>query len=316
MQAFPRGRVPPQEPPKASVWSGMVRRRSGLGAIAVLAAAVAVGAWLWSVYGDRVRSSPAYALTNDAIEVVGIAPWVKTDLKAEALRSASLDGLQSIDDPDTPRRLARAFDMHPWVRQVVKAEVVHPARARIEILCREPVAMVKVSGGLLPVDAEGVVVPSDGFTAEEAAVYPKLLGIASSPQGAAGTAWGDDTVEEGAALAGLLRPEWTALGLTHFQADEGFTSPRRWTLFGSASRFGSEPRKIRFGSAPGRELPGEPSAASKIARLRALGADAVDVDLTEPGEPPADDRARVGERPETVDGKPTDTTRKAATPSS
>jgi hypothetical protein len=51
-----------------------------------------------------------------------------------------------LDAPDLERRLARAFDMHPWVKHVDRVETSHPASAVVTVTCREPVAMVRVEG--------------------------------------------------------------------------------------------------------------------------------------------------------------------------
>jgi hypothetical protein len=171
--------------------------RAGLGAILVAIAAVGLGWAGWSRFGDRVRGAADLMLHPDSITVEGIAPWVRADLKSEALRDASLDAGIPLDDPELVRRLARAFAMHPWVREVVSVTATHPAAADVVVRCREPVAMVAVPGGLLAVDAEAVVLPSDDFTAETAAEYPRITGVPSGPQGAVGFPWGDPLVEEG-----------------------------------------------------------------------------------------------------------------------
>jgi len=232
----------------------------------VVAAAAALAGWAaWSRLAEPVRSHSEQVLLPEAVEVVGVAPWVRCDVRAEALRNASLDAGLPLDDPELPRRLARAFDMHPWVRQVVAVNLRHPAAARVEIACREPVAMVGVKGGLLAVDGEGVVLPSADFTAESAAAYPRISGVESSPQGPEGFPWGDPLVEEGAALAAAIGPEWTPLGLVECRP-VGLRDRRGWELAGP------EDRIIHFGSAPGREQADEPTAAAKIARLRAIAA--------------------------------------------
>jgi len=217
-------------------------------------------------------------LRPDAVELLGCPAWVRCDLKAEALRNASLDGGLPLDDPQLPMRLARAFDMHPWVQQVLSVKLRNPAGAVVEILCREPVAMVGVQGGLLAVSAEGIVLPSGDFTAELAAEYPRISGVESSPQGPEGSLWGDPIVEEGAALAVAIGPQWQALEIVDCRPtiERG---RRMWELFGPAGRV------ALFGSAPGREVAGEPSAAAKIARLKAIGAArqvTPAVDLTQP----------------------------------
>lgn len=262
--------------PQGGLWATFFAgRQAGWGAIAVAAAAVAGGLMIWSRVSDDVRSDQGYVLEPAAIELNGVAPWVRTDLKGEALRNASLDGRLPLDDPELPRRLARGFDMHPWVRRVVRVDLDHPARAVVEVVCREPVAMVSVTGGLLAVDAEGVVLPSADFTAEDAARYPRIVGVATSPQGPEGSPWGDPVVEEAAALAVAIGPEWSDLNLVECRATDE-QGRRVWVLADDAGG------TIRFGSAPGREVAGEPSAAAKVARLQSLGAIEGTIDLTSP----------------------------------
>jgi hypothetical protein len=261
-----------------------MEHRAGLGAVAVIAAAALAGWAIWSRVSESTRMHHDVVLMPEAVELRGVASWVRCDLKTEALRAASLDGGLPLDDPELSRRLARAFEMHPWVKLVVDVSLRHPAAATVEVLCREPVAMVGVKGGLLAVDAEGVVLPSADFTAESASLYPRIAGVESSPQGPEGSAWGDPIVEEGAALALAVGPEWKQLGLTECRP-VGKYGHRRWELVGPP------PLTILFGSAPGREQPGEPSAATKIARLRALEADP----------PAADEQSLLDLTQETVD---------------
>jgi hypothetical protein len=278
MNAPPRRRPPPDEPRRsAPVADFFATHRAGLGAIAVILAA-AVGGWqLWRQSADAVRANPGLVLFPEAVAVQGVAPWVRGDLKAEALRNASLDGGLPLDDPELPQRLERAFAMHPWVRQVERVTLREPAAAAIELRCREPVAMVGVPGGLLAVDAEGVVLPSADFTAEAAAEYPRVVNVQSSPLGVEGSRWGDPLVHEAAAVAAAIGPDWKQLGLRELRAAD---TPRGriWELVGP------EARTIRFGSAPGQEQPGEPAAAVKLGRLRALATQPENtepVDLTE-----------------------------------
>ena len=262
----PLRRKPPFPEPAARgrSWADFVStRRAGLGGILVLIGAVVAGGMLWRRLGEQVTWSDGGLLRPEMIEVRGVSTWVKSDLKTEALRAASLDGGLPLTDPELPNRIARAFDTHPWVRQVVGVSLKHPPAAIVEVLCREPVAMVAVKGGLLAVDAEAVVLPSGDFTAESAAEYPRITGVGSSPQGPEGSPWGDATVEEGAALAVVIGPEWRALGLVECRPTIS-GGVRSWELVGP------EGRKIVFGSAPGRERAGEASAAAKVAQLRRL----------------------------------------------
>lgn len=277
-----RRRPPPDaEPTPGRVAAFVAEHRAGLAALTVLAAAVAAGWALWSRFGDGTRAHPDVVLQPEAVRLTGVAEWVKGDMKAEALRNASLDQGLPLDDPELQRRLARAFDMHPWVRRVVAVELMHPAAAVVEVECREPVAMVAWQDGLLAVDAEGVVLPSADFTADVAARYPRVTGIETSPQGTEGFPWGDAAVEEAAAVAAALGPDWAALRLVEIRPVRERNLPM-WELVAA------DGSRILFGSAPGREAAGEPPAAAKLARLKELGPTGGDgrLDLTvEPREP-------------------------------
>ncbi len=279
-------RKPPiaEEPRRGPVGEFLLAHRAGLAALLVAGLAAGAGAFLWSRFGDRTRAHRDTVLLPEAVELRGVAPWVRADVRGEALHDASLDQGLPLDDPELQRRLARAFDMHPWVRRVVRVELMHPAAACIEVQCREPVAMVGWQGGLLAVDGEGVVLPSEDFTAEAAARYPKITGVESSPQGAAGFPWGDVVVEEAAAVAAAIGPEWQSLGLSEVRPvrERGV---RMWELVGDAGR------RILFGSAPGHEIDGEATAAAKLARLKAAATDAardgrMDLTAESPAEPP------------------------------
>lgn len=249
--------------PAGGVGSFVVERRSGLGVLAVAIAAIVAGWFAWQRFGPDVRQQPDFLLRPENVIVTGQPDWVNVDIAAEALRDASLDASLPLDDPELARRLARAFDVHPWVRSVDRVEVKSPAAAFVTITCREPVAMVRVPGGLLPVDGEGVVLPSDGFTPEEAASYPVVAGVSSLPQGPAGSAWGDPVVEQAVAVVAVTLPEWQPLDLVECRL---VTAGQHgsWELVNASGM------AIAFGSAPGQERRDEQGMAEKIAALKQL----------------------------------------------
>lgn len=271
--------TPSTPPPKQGLTAFLAEHRAGIGAIVVVVAAAFLGWMAWDRYAETVRASSGNVLLPEMVEVIGVGPWITIDLKREALRDASLDNGLPLDDPELVRRLARAFDIHPWVREVLRVTIRHPAAATVEVVCREPVAMVAVPGGLLPVDAEGILLPSDDFSPESAARYPKITGITSGPRGAIGFTWGDRLVEEAAAVASVIGPEWERLDLVECRPKAGTDTGAEWELAGDDGLV------IRFGAAPGHERPGEPTAAVKVARLRGLaGSDRPTglIDLTTP----------------------------------
>ena len=247
---------------------GLVWRwRAILGAGVIVTVAIFAGRVAWEKQREEVIRNEDSLLTADRIEVIGVPPWITTDLKWQALRNASLDMPLPLDAPDLERQLARAFDMHPWVRRVERVKTSHPAAAIVRVVCREPVAMVRVEGGLLAVDRETILLPSDDFTAESAAEYPVVAGVLTSPRGPVGSPWGDPAVDEAVNLIATLGPEADAFGLLECRR-----VPREGTAGNWWELVGSDKLVVLFGSAPGGAVAGEPSAAQKIIRLRKIAA--------------------------------------------
>ena len=251
--------------PSGSIVGLAWRWRSILGAAVIVAAAVVGGRLIWEQQGKQVSRDADSLLTAEGITVDGIPDWVTTDLKWQALRNASLDMPLPLDAPDLERRLARAFDMHPWVKHVIRVETSHPAAAVVTLACREPIAMVRVQGGLLPVDRDAILLPSDDFTPNSALQYTVIDGVLTSPRGPVGSPWGDVAVKEAVSLIETLSPEAAKFGLVECrrvprESEEG----NWWELVGN-DKF-----SVLFGSAPGKAVSGEPLAAEKIIRLGEL----------------------------------------------
>ena len=197
-----------------SIFGLIWRWRAIIGAGVIVITAIFAARVVWEQQREGVVRNADSLLTADRIEVIGVPPWVTTDLKWQALRNASLDMPLPLDAPDLERQLARAFDMHPWVSRVERVETSHPAAAVVRVICREPVAMVRVEGGLLAVDQEDnsfcrVMI----FTAESAAEYPVVDGVSTSPRGPVGSPWGDPAVGEAVSLITTLAPEADTFGL-------------------------------------------------------------------------------------------------------
>ncbi len=239
------------------------------GTVSVCLAGMFGAGWYgaWQVVGARALASPAYHLSAGQVEVTPPPEWVHADLVAEALRNAGLDGDHSLFDDDLTARLHAAFAVHPWVAEVGRVRKHHPARVSVELTYRVPVCMVEVPGGLLAVDAGGVLLPSRDFTPVEAARYPRLAGIQTIPVGPPGTCWGDPQVVGAAKIAAVLKPHWQELGLERIApcplVDIQFGSDPTYELVTRGST------RIQWGRSPESESPGELSPAEKTARLRA-----------------------------------------------
>ena len=161
---------------------------------------------LWKLVRSHVETRPEYQAAADNIEITPLPSWIHSDVKSEVIRDAGLPVAMSILDERTIDRLKQAFSLHPWVARVEGIDRSYPAHFKVDLTYRRPVAMVEVRGGLLPVDANAILLPTGDFSSAEAENYLRVSGSASSPLGPVGTAWGDPTIEAAAKLADLLQP--------------------------------------------------------------------------------------------------------------
>jgi hypothetical protein len=238
-------------------------------ALAVIGGGCAYG-WkvLWEQVREHVVASPDYRLDSTSIEITPLPEWIHADLKAEVVRDASLDGSLSTLDPELTMRIAQAFRQHAWVAKVDRVSKQYPAAVKVELVYRRPVAMVEVPGpALLPVDAEGVVLPTEDFSPLDARHYPRIGEIKTSPSGPVGTRWGDTRVSGGALVAAAIAENWEPLALNHI-----VPSGRQGTAAGvretdAYELYTKAGTRIDWGRPPGAEISGEAPAASKIASL-------------------------------------------------
>ncbi len=250
---------------------GPLLYRGRWGIVAILFAAVVAGGWrmAWDKVSDHVLTGDDYRVTPEKIVIDDLPPWIHCDLKAEVMRDASLERSLSLLDADLTKRLANAFSLHPWVARVERVSKHHPARVEVHLIYRRPVAMVEVSGGLLPVDEQGILLPSADFSPTEAKQYPRIARVESHPSGPVGANWGDAHVSGGARIASLLAGRWKQLRLYRILAPASSSSNEyadRYT-FELTTHAGT---RLLWGRPPGSEPAGELKAGEKVARLEEI----------------------------------------------
>ncbi len=245
----------------------------------------------WLSLKDRILATPDHLLDPGQIEITPPPDWIHSDICAEVLRDPTLDGRLSILDDGLAERIARAFARHPWVAKVVRVEPLYPSAVRVELEYRRPVCMVEVPGGLLPVDANAVLLPEGDFSPVEKTRYPLLTGVAQMPIEPPGSRWPDAKIIGGAEIAAAIGPAWETMrlhqivplasdpaaaavggGASRRNGIVGGDSSRRSASFRSAEPFfelvtGSG-TQILWGYAPGAGAIGELPAAEKVARLK------------------------------------------------
>lgn len=246
-----------------------LRGQGRAAALVALTVAVFAGLWHagWRQVGEDVLASKEYWLVQENVHITPPAAWVHRDVRFEVFRDGSLDGPLSIMDDDLAQRIADAFSLHPWVAKVHRVTKRYPAQVEVELEYRRPVLMVQVPGALMAVDAEGVLLPSEShdFSPIEIRAYPRLVGVYTAPVGPVGTRWGDARVLEGAEIAAVLLPTWEQLNLDCIVpstlVELGYGDQYAYQLLTKAGT------RVLWGRAPSAEIPGEPTAAEKVAWL-------------------------------------------------
>ena len=215
-----------------------------------------------------------YLLETNSIEIPERPDWVPSDLVQQVAVRAALPPRISLLEDGWTEEIAEAFRLHPWVRQVDLVQATGPRSVSVSLEYRKPAAMVEVRTGLYPVDGNGVLLPPDDFSIRDTQQYCLIRNVRTTPQGPAGTVWGDTVLEGAAQLAEVLSDKssdptqnyWQRLNLVSIYVPRpSASSPAPESLFYELET--DRGSRIKWGRAPGIEHPGELSTAQKLGRL-------------------------------------------------
>jgi hypothetical protein len=236
--------------------------------IATAAVVMAAGLFLPRLKGllPNLEKRSEYRLPATQIEISPPPRWIPHDLVIQVVEKADLPTELSLLDDNLTGDVAEAFRLSPWVEEVLSVTKSYPARVVVVLTYRRPVAMVEVKQGQYPIDAHGVLLPPQEFSVADTRTFPTITGVVSTPQGPAGTEWGDPVVEDAARLADELAALWKSLGLVAIVCPPSAESHARINegVFSLLTKGGSH---IIWGHAPGTDHPGELSTKQKIGRL-------------------------------------------------
>lgn len=238
---------------------------------ATLAGTAVLSPWWWQML-PSLDDRPEYAVGPGNVVISPPPSWIPEDLTQQAFKRAGLGDRESLQNEELSERIAAAFHTHPWIQRVVSVRKEYPAKVHVELVYREPVAMVRGVDGYYPVDRFGVLLPARDFHEIDVERLPLIDRVASVPLGGLGEPWGDPVVAGAAELAALLiRTEqgtswWKELSLSSILV------PRRVALSDAADDLQYELRtiggsEILWGRGPSSRHPGELSVAQKIQRL-------------------------------------------------
>jgi hypothetical protein len=172
----------------------------------------------WNLAGDS-----HYTITPERIQITPTPPWIRTDIKTQALRDAGLRGnLSLLNDSDTLcRQIKDAFEFNPWVASVGRIRLELPSAVGVDLVYRKPVAAVESpdpNGVMyLPIDEHAVRLPEVDLSEAERRYLPRISGITGRPL--IGDRWDDPRVLGGAKLAARLSDIWQQLRLVEIVAN-------------------------------------------------------------------------------------------------
>ncbi len=235
--------------------------------LAIAAGIAVLAPWFVQQLPD-LSTRPEYRLAFSEIQLSPPPSGnVPADLLRQVQRQCDFPDEVSILNPQLAKRIGQAVHQQPWIAKVREVRLSFPPQAIVVVEYRRPAALVSLSAGLYPIDADGVLLPPSDFSSADQQRFPLIRNVRSVPSGPAGVSWGDPTVLAAARLADVLRSEWADLQLAAIVAPR----PTAAEIDPADIRFElatSGGSKIVWGRAPGSGHPGELTAAQKIGRLR------------------------------------------------
>jgi hypothetical protein len=260
--------APPEPPPLKDRLLGTIFQPRFLLWGALAGAAVVLTPIVTRVLPD-LSTRDEYRLRTRDIQVPDLPRWVPITLVDQVIEAADLPDEVSVLKPDLAVQIATAFEQHPWVKMPVSVKVSVPARVEVSFDFREPVAMVSISDGHYPVDAEGILLPPGDFPPSDIDLYPKVTGMTTPPLARVGSAWGDERVTAAARLAVVLFPYWSEWKLQSVEVPPRATAEVVYEeLRFVVNTVGGS--RIIWGRAPGNDHPLEVTDEQKIGRLKSF----------------------------------------------
>lgn len=232
----------------------------------------------WMQFAANKVDSAYFGLRAEEISLTPRPAWIQSDIVQEVFEGSKLNEVSRLNH-QACATVARAFDLHPWVRRTIRVKKLSDSIA-VDVEYRKPVAMVAVlteensrqPSGYYPIDSEGVLLPTGDFSADSAIqdyflIYTLNTNLNSNT---VGSVFGDARILEAAKLCELLEPlkEPLSLERIYVYQDAQMSGRSRWIFeLSSQSKNALPAEKYVWGHAPGAEVGGELEATEKIKSL-------------------------------------------------
>jgi hypothetical protein len=236
-----------------------------------------LGYFGWYYWGAEHLDKALYAVRIENLETTPQPTWIRTSkVREEVFQNGGL-GQLSLLDPQASATIAHAFESHSWVQQATRVTKLAGGKVTVDLIYRRPIAMVHYEGsksadpnnstrpGFYPVDESGVVLPTSDF--DESQVWNYLLIYAEGATAPCdiGMAYSDGRIRQALSLCRLLEPNRIELRLegVYVVPDDRLVGTNGWLMWLRTA----DNKKVRWGHAPGFEVPGEANAQFKLAKL-------------------------------------------------
>ena len=228
------------------------------------------GSLAWHRWGADQINRRYNALHLEQVKISPIPEYIRSDIVESVFRATDLTKVSLLDTQATAQ-IANAFAINPWIESVTRVQKTSTSTGNIDVhvTYRRPVAMVKVFSrhpdvkdtGFFPVDANSVLLPTDDFSRADTHNYMHIIVKDTYPISGVGSKFGDTRVADAALLASLLLNYRESLGIVAITLDERLSNDDQPQLLNLVLKSG---QKVRWGSAPGKELNGEPQPIEKM----------------------------------------------------
>lgn len=226
-----------------------------------------------SALWPSISQSPRYRFSPDSIELTEPTEWVPHGIAKQIAEEHPEWNNRSLLEDTLVADLAAEFRKHTWIASVDRVEKTRQGRVKVIVTYRSPVAMVETSQGLVPIDADGVVLPPEDVRPSDRERLPRLKGIRTIATGMVGRKWNDPLVISGAKLCAALLPKgnletiWKRYGLQAVVApDLSRLSPEESHQPPVFELLTMKQRRVIWGHPPDSQSH-EPSTAKKLERL-------------------------------------------------
>lgn len=239
---------------------------------------IVAGYLAWHRWGADHVAEKFYGVEVNQLQITPPPAYIRTDVAGTVYRDTAMAGL-SLLDPQATAKIASAFSMNPWVRRVVSVRKLPGGQIDVHLQYRRPVAMVLVEKPdaddqriyFFPVDQEGVLLPTKEFAEAETLQFIHIVVPGVYASGLKGSPFGDLRVESAARLAAVLHEYREQAGIVSINVPGDprlHRTPQLELMTRESLPDGSQVEAWRsWGSPPGLEPPGEPTAEMKLRTL-------------------------------------------------